>query len=283
MLRIANGLSCQPFVYADDVQFLCYANKQFLDVLEEGVNFIIKEVLDWASVNGFSVNPRKTKVMGFGFATDDVTVTLDDSRVDFVDRMKCLGVVIDNNLCFSSHINSLSSKISFLLRRLYSLDLYLPLSIKVLVAKSLLMPHILYCVEVFSGTTNGEFERLSKIFNRIVRYVYGVRLRVHITPYVIRFIGSSFRNYVDSRILLFFYKIIVNGFPEYLINNFHFSQHVRNQQLIYPSCHATIFDRSFQRRLPRLWNHLPRNLRCFSFSPQMFRQRLDEYVAEQNL
>lgn len=283
LLTIPNGLSCEPYVYADDVQFLCYADKQFLDVLEEGVNFINQEVLRWASVNGFSVNPRKTKVVGFGFETDDITVSLDGVRVEFVDKFKCLGVAIDNHLRFSSHIDTVSAKIRFLLRRLYSLDLYLPLSIRIHVARALLMPHILYCVEVFSGTTVGEFGRFSKILNRIVRFVYGVRLRQHITPYVIKFLGCTFKNYVGMRILIFFYKTMLNGYPEYLVKNYRFKRFIRNQQLIYPACHTTIYDDSFLRRMSRMWNDLPGHLRCFSFSPQVFKRMLGEYVTDHDL
>lgn len=283
LLSVGNGLSCQSFVYADDVQFLCYADAQFVDVLEEGVNFIMREVLLWSSVNGFAVNPSKTKLMGFGFENEDMNVTLNGMRVDFVDRIKCLGVFIDDRLSFSSHINSVSSRISFLLRRLYSLDIHLPLSVKMRVANALLMPHIIYCVEVFSGTTEVEFSRFTKIFNRIIRYVFSLRLRSHVSPYVAQFLGCSFKNYVGMRLLIFFYKTMANGFPDYIVDNFVLSHSERNPQLIYPIHHLTMFERSFQIRLSRIWNNLPIHLRSFSLSPHVFMLRLKEYVSVHDL
>lgn len=275
-----NGLSCQPYVYADDVQFLCYADKNFLDVLEGGINFVISEVLSWASDNGFSVNPRKTNMLAFGFDPQNIIITLDGIRVNCVDKIKCLGVFIDSHLHFSTHIDYVSSKISFLLRRLYSLDLYLPLGIKIRIARALLMPHFLYCAEVFTGTTYSELKRFVKIFNRVVRFVYGLRQRPHITPYVIQFLGCSFENYINIRILIFFYKTFVNGYPEYIINNFNFTHCNRNLQLIYPRFHSGIYEKSFQIRMSRMWNSLPRELKLFSVSPLLFRRNLENYVID---
>ena len=35
LLLEVDGISCFPFVYADDVQFACYTDADFLDVLEK--------------------------------------------------------------------------------------------------------------------------------------------------------------------------------------------------------------------------------------------------------
>ena len=98
--------------------------------------------MSWASDNGFCVNPNKTKLMGFGFDTSNVKIQIDNVPVEFVGKMKCLGLIMDNLLNFSPHIDFLSSRMSFLLKRLYSLNIYLPCAIKRRVATAILMPHI---------------------------------------------------------------------------------------------------------------------------------------------
>ena len=141
------------------------------------------------------------------------------------------------------------------------------------------MPHILYCIEVISGTIGREFNHFNRIFNRIVRFVYNVGYRQHITPYVQTFLGCSFYNYVVFRLLFFFHKVKHNGFPKYLVDNFHLNNSDRNPQFLYPVFHSTFFERSFQMRLSRMWNFLPRDLKSFSFSPQVFRRKLMLYLS----
>lgn len=111
LLPEVDCISCLPFVYADDVQFVCYSSIEFLDVLENSVNFVIERVVSWSFDNAFSVNSLKTKLMGFGFDTRNMSIRINNEPVEFVDSMKCLGVILDKLLNFSSHVNLLSSRV----------------------------------------------------------------------------------------------------------------------------------------------------------------------------
>lgn len=283
LIETCNGVSCKPFVYADDVQFVCYSDAEFLDVLEEGVNYVIREVVTWAYDNGFCVNPVKTKVMGFGFETNDINIIINGVRVIFVDKIKCLGVVIDNLLNFSPHINYLSSRVSFILKRLYSLNIYLPCAVRRRVAMAVLMPHILYGIEVFSGAGNYVLERFRVIFNRIIRYVFGLRIRDHVTQHTLNFLRTSFENFIAIRTLLFFYKCIVNGNPDYIVDNFNFSRSTRNPQIIFPIRRLNTFGKSYQIRVSKIWNGLPRDLRKFSYSLPSYKSKLLKFAELNNL
>lgn len=283
LLGTINGVSCFPYVYADDVQFVCYSDSDFLDVLEEGVNYVLREVVSWASDNGFSVNPVKSKLMGFGFNTADMNVMISGASIEFVSKMKCLGLVLDNLLNFSPHINCLSSRVSFLLKRLYSLNIYLPFSVKKKVATAILMPHILYCAEVFSSTGSCARRKYKVIFNRIIRYVFNLKKRDHVSEYTIAFLGSSFENFVSIRLLLFFYKSIFHGCPDYIANKFNFTHSIRNPQIILPLRHLDILKKSFQFRVSKIWNDLPRDLRKFTYSLLVFKSKLVVYARSQVL
>lgn len=212
-----------------------------------------------------------------------MSIVIDGVPVEFVDSMKCLGVMIDYKLHFDHHINWLCSKINFTLRRLYSLNLYLPMYVKHRIAHALLMSNMLYCAEVFTGSTAGEIRKYKLLLHKIVRFVYSVRIRTPISNYVVNFLGCDFNRFLHIRILLHFYKIMKSNCPEYLRCQFLFSHSVRNPQILYPRISTSLHELSFHVRVARIWNSLPRELKSFVFSVDVFRSKLLEYALSNNL
>lgn len=236
----------------------------------------------WLNNNCLYINISKTKALLFNHrrSDPDFNICLNGFNVDIVDEMNCLGVVIDNKLEFSSHIEKMRLRVMFQLRRLYSLNAYLPIYIRQRVATSLLMSHINYCLEVISGTTACNLAKVERILNSIVRYVYGLRRFDHISVYVIRFLGMPFKTYVNLRVLQCFYKLITFNSPPLLCSRFAFCRSSRNPQLLIPRFVSVIFERSFVVRVSRLWNHLPLSLRNFSFSNYVFKCRcIDHFLS----
>uniref|UniRef100_A0A1A9UP29 Uncharacterized protein n=1 Tax=Glossina austeni TaxID=7395 RepID=A0A1A9UP29_GLOAU len=73
------------------------------------------------------------------------------------------------------------------LRSISSNSTYSPQRIKFQHAHALLVPQVLYGLEVVVGTTAGNFLRLSRIINSMVRYVYGLRGRENGSEYLATF------------------------------------------------------------------------------------------------
>lgn len=271
---------CRPFVFADDIMLLFNTDRDFIDVLENNINFCLRNISAWATENSLAINPLKTKGMLFGspgLSLPELNVCVSERRIEFVSQHKCLGVIIDNNLKFESHINSLHQKIFFILRRVYSMNIYLPLSIRTRVAKTLMMPLILYGLEVISGTISLNLDKLGRVVNAIVRYVYTVRRREHISEFVKKFLGFSFMEFIKYRNVCFFYKTIKEAAIVQLCNRFCFSRSTRSKQILIPRIRCSTFGRSFSVRIARWWNTLPHELKIFSHTNNVFRLKLARY------
>lgn len=278
---IESSYGCKPFIFADDIQLLLSNEKQYKDVLEAMTNFCLANISSWMIENKFSINLTKTKCIAFaGNFQLDFNIHINGVRLQFVDHLRCLGVWIDNRLDFGNHIDRLSARITYTLRRLYNSNIFLPVYIKRNIAFALLMSQIAYCLELISGTISINLVKLERVFNRIVRFVFNVRIREHITPYVIRLLGCTFRKFIDFRLLFFFYKIILSSIPPNLRNIFNFSRSTRNIQVIIPRISTSLFERSFLIRVARLWNSLPSSLRIFADSKNVFRRKLYLYMCE---
>ena len=155
----------------------------------------------------------------------------------------------------------------------------MPLFIRQRLSHGLLMSTILYGLEVVSGTSGVQLVRLRKIVNSVVRFIYNVRRRDHISRYVKRFIGCSFNEFISYRNLICFYNIIKSGKPEALRRCFRFSHSTRNPQIVIPRIYKSCYARSFLVRVARCWNVLHYDLRIFSHTNNVFRLKLMRHFA----
>ncbi|XP_073821517.1 uncharacterized protein [Musca autumnalis] len=147
------GSGCSIFMYADDIHVF-FRSVNLLN-LENLANSVLQSLSLWISSNGLAINWDKTEAVVFNTPVNSVIP----------------------NIC---------------LRRLYSLQVYLPLNVRRKVAMSLLMSHVNYCLEVVSGASSSQMLRVHKIFNSIVRYVFGLRRGDHVSQFVVKFLGLSF-------------------------------------------------------------------------------------------
>lgn len=272
---------CKPFVFADDIQLVFSCHNDFMDVLKSIASFTLSNIESWMRANSFLVNTSKTKALSFGSRSENISeldIRLYGRKIDFVGSLKCLGITLDDQLSFNTHINVVNSRICFTLRRLYSLNLNLPLRIKSRVAYALLMSIINYGLEVYTGTSNGNLERIRLIVNRVARYVYNLPRREHISPRVFEFLGCSFKTYVSYKLLSLFYNIVKRQMPAYLIQMIPFSNSTRNKQISISRISSTSYEQSFHVRLSRVFNSLPSRLREFKLSKRKYNASILEYL-----
>lgn len=278
-----NSIYSKTYLYADDVMLVFNGSKKDIRRLSFNINSILDRFLSWTLVNSLSVNINKTKGMLFGISDileSELDICINAVSVPFVENMRCLGIYIDKFLNFSYHIDHLCSSASNILRRIYSTPIYLPFSIRCRLARSLLMSIVLYGLEVFSGTFSYILSNLHRIFNMIVRFVFKIRVREHISEYFKRFLGCSFHNYLYYRNLLFFYRIVKNRLPLILYNKFSFTHSIRSPQIIIPRIYISMYERSFIVRVARSWNVLPLELRLFSHSNNAFKLKLITFFSD---
>ena len=121
--------------------------------------------------------------------------------------------------------------------------------------------------------------KLRYCFNRVVRFIYGLNYRQHISAYVISALRSDFQSFIDQRVIIQFYKFIKHGKPSYILQRFSFGRSSRTNILICP-IHSTLFmNRSFVVRVSRIWNSvLPYEIRNFEKSIQHFKKILKDYL-----
>ena len=97
-------------LYADDATVL-FSHKDS-NVMVSKLNDNLASIKRYCHNNKLLINTSKTKVLYFKSANRNLDIKLDTSIVGIVTSFKLLGVHIDNNLNFASHISHLLKKLN---------------------------------------------------------------------------------------------------------------------------------------------------------------------------
>ena len=169
-----------PILFTDDTNLLCTGDN--LDLLVDRINVEMTNVYAWVKANKLSLNIDKTNFMLFtpkhrSRSTKDILI--DNCKINEVKETKFLGVVIDNALKWSSHLEYISGKIAkgigviIKARKIFSAVTLLSLY------NSLIMPYLSHCIHVWGKAYDTHLRHLMSLQNKVVRIIAGVPPRTH--------------------------------------------------------------------------------------------------------
>lgn len=263
---------CKIHMYADDVQLYLSSPIDRISECVDRLNNDLESVNNWARANGLTLNPRKSKCMIIGNNTlsahTNLNIVLSGLNIEIVNSSKNLGVIFNNRLVWNNHVGAAIGKTYGSLRNVYFCQHYTPPNIRMLLAKTFLIPKLLYSCELFCNCDCETKARLRVAFNSIVRYVFGLRKRDHVSVFAKQIYGVSFENYLKIRTLICLHKIIYTQQPKYLFDTLRFSLSNRGKQLIQLRHVRRISEQHFFVNAIRLWNNLPNNIQIISNNRQ---------------
>ena len=132
----------------------------------------------WLKANKLSLNVAKSEFMVIGSrqkrlaeSHNEINIKLEDQVIIKVDHAKSLGLIIDNRLSWSNHVNELCKKVTSAIGALRRIRPLIPQSTTVLVCNSLIQPHLDYCSLVWDGLSDQLSDKLQKLQNRAGRVI----------------------------------------------------------------------------------------------------------------
>lgn len=248
-------------LYADDVQLYISSSTQTIGENVRKLNDDLKNIYLWATSNNLCLNPRKSKCIVIHKKTTKINtnfdVMLNNQRIELVSSAKNLGIIFNNNLTWSNHVNSIVGKLYYMLRTLWQTQFYTPMNIRMLIAKVYLMPCLLYGCEVFANCDANSMNKLRKIFNNVIRYVFGLRKNSRVSAYSGKLYGMSLQNLMNIKVLTLLHKIIYLKEPSYLHNRLNFSRSGRGKKITTFRHRSETSKTQFFLHSVHLWNYLP--------------------------
>ena len=185
------------FLFADDTAVV--DSDTDLPSLINRINSELQKIANWFRANKMSVNVGKTKYILFRPRGQKIPINLDDNGIlfnsnelghpddpnkifklgrifnDHPDKnertYKFLGIHLDEYLSFDTHCSLICNKLArsnFILSRVKNL---LPVKSLKTLYFALVHPHLLYCLPIYSCTSNKNLKRISKLQNKAIRLI----------------------------------------------------------------------------------------------------------------
>ena len=277
-------------MYADDSSIAAFGNTP--KEAETALSTCLNHVAHWFSINRLIINPSKSNIMVVGTKAktsqaQNLNVKINNISLQQVKHLKTLGVILDENLSFNHHIESLIKKTSSKIAIIHRLRHILPTIALNNIYISFIQSTIDYCLTIYGNSSKQNLSSIQRLQNRAARAVTGDFDYSSSVSGIIKDLGWMNLNQRFSYFLsILVFKCLNNLAPNYLSSSLHYvsenqSYHTRAatyRHLSIPMPNLSIFKHSFKYSGPTLWNSLPSHI-IESDSLYTFKKRVKHYLT----
>ena len=164
--------------YADDTQFIITGKS--MESVKQKAEQLIERAETWYRSNSLMSNPSKTELIVFTptkYNGNLLTVSSTENgrkfNLEASDSLKILGVHIDRDMSWKTHISKLRSKTIGIVKHLHRINKLLPMRSKLQLYDSLVASHLNYADVIWSGCTLENKQKLQTVQNFALKSILG--------------------------------------------------------------------------------------------------------------
>ena len=207
----------------------------------------------------------------------NISLKINNRELEQVQKVKFLGVIVDNKINFSHHTNYIGKKISRSVGVMYRIKHLVPAKVLRNVYNSLILPYLNYCIAVWGGTFISHLDHLIRLQKKSVRLICNKPYREHTNPL---FLTENLLKLPE----LHKYQLVVHFFKteKYTIHSRPHNYDTRNRQSALPPYQRlTTTQHSVSFQGSTMWNRLPPNIRS-SFSLTFSKRRVRQHSIDRD-
>ena len=262
-LPLSVNTLCEMF--ADDTTLHSSDHKvsKISSVLQESLD----QLLEWSELNHMSLHPKKTKYLIVttrqkrqNLSDNSTSLFINGAKIEEVDQHKILGVVIDNNLSWSSHISMICNILSKKVFQLSKIKHFLNLNCRRSFFNAYVESYINYASTVWDSASEKTLKPLQSLYRRAIKLI------------ILKSSSLTVSDYKNLNILpikmklkfnkaLFMFKIMSGFAPPSLRGKFVTNSNRHIQRVIVPLPRIDLFKTSFTYSGGCLWNELLSSLK----------------------
>lgn len=276
MYTASNRLQLVQF--ADDTT--AYMAGSNLSVLCDQVTNELSLIDNWLKANRLSLNVSKCSFMIMTHNNIDVEpiIVVRNTPIPRVSKTKFLGVIIDDKLRFSDHIEAVSKKISRAVGAMYRLSSIIPRNLLNTLYYSLVYSHLTYCIVLWGRGNVADITKIGRIQKRALNLLDNT--------------VESFFN-IESIYMYFvlvkMYKCIYLGDHPYFNSKFdilipvhsHCTRLTNSSSFNIPFYRKSLSQKFFSYQGIVSWNSLPEFIKN-SVNLHSFKKTLKSYLLDKN-
>jgi len=277
--------------YADDSQLVCSFASDELKRCQEKLNTDLNNIHTFADEHNLKLNSTKSQILVFNPSKINrepinFQAHINNIPIPVVKEAKNLGIIFDNALTFSAHLQKKTTAAYLRLKQLYKVARFLPSKTKYLLCNSLILSLFDYGDAVYGDSLTLKLQKqIQKVQNSCMRFAYNIPFRQHITPHLNAHNILNMKNRRKYHMYMLIYRIVKNEEPLYLKNHLvsmRNPNNTRNHHLFNVPAHRTNnFQKSFSYVSANLWNNLSNDLK--NSSPKIFSKQIKSMLLQEQM
>ena len=200
-------------LFADDTALLYSAPT--LDLLQIKISNSFPKICTWLHANRLSLSTAKTVYQIFNEDRNtEIQIPVMNSLLKRACTVKYLGLLIDDDLKFKSHITRVTGLCSRTLGILHRSSYFLNKTLLLLLYNSLILPYISYCAPIWGLNYETNLKPLITIQKRAIRLLAGARPFSHTSPLFRDLKLLKLTDLIKYQILLIMHDCLFERLPQ---------------------------------------------------------------------
>ncbi|KAJ8386065.1 hypothetical protein AAFF_G00177540 [Aldrovandia affinis] len=149
------------------------------------ISACLADISVWMPTHHLKLNLGKTELLFLpakGSPMIDASITVEGSIVSPSQSARSLGVILDNQLCFSGHIAAITRTCQFSLHNIWRIRPFLTQEVTQLLIQALVISCLDYCNSLLAGLPACAIKPLQLVQNAAARLVFNQPKFTHVTP-----------------------------------------------------------------------------------------------------
>ena len=288
MNDICNTSKLLSFILFADDTTVFFSDKD-INVLYDTMNNELQEVCNWFKCNKLSLNASKTNLMLLGTAYKtknakvDNSIQLDGCKLTRITSTKFLGMIIDENLTWKSHIENVCKLCSRNLGVLNKVKHFLPKNSLYQLYCSFILPYLLYGILLWGNASMTYLTKVFKLQKRAIRIISNSSYLCHTKPLFEKYNTLNIFELYNKELGIFMYKykkgLLPSSFDHVFteLGSFH-EYNTRFKTNFRHEIHKikTVFNTG-----PKLWNNLPESVKN-AINLNSFKKAISSFLSNTN-
>ncbi|KAK3505848.1 hypothetical protein QTP70_003920, partial [Hemibagrus guttatus] len=204
--------------YADDTQ-LIFSFPPSDTTASARISACLADISSWMTAHQLKLNPSKTELLiipGDPSPAQDLAISLSNSMISPTASARNLGVTMDNQLSFSSHVTNVTRSCRFLLYNIRRIRPFLSTQATQVLVQSLVISRLDYCNSLLAGLPLNAIRPLQMIQNAAAPLVFNLPKFSHTTPLLRSLHWLPVAARIRFKTLMLAYKAKNGPAPSYL-------------------------------------------------------------------
>ena len=210
-----------------------------------------------------------------------------DLAIQNVPSAVYLGVTLDPSLVWKSHIDTIIKTVSQKVGLISYLRHYLPKSVMLLLYNCFILPHIMYCIEIWGNAYKTHLDRIFKLQKRVVRLITFSCPTTHSAPLFLQLGILNVYKLCKFQTCVFAFDLKTGHYAHPIdryataISHSYNTRSASSDNFVIPKVNLNITQNNIYYCIAKHWNEIPTMIKAIK-SRNLFKKTLRNYLLNTN-